>query len=1119
MFFVQRILREAGFQSDIFCGNVDPRLVDVIKPLSEFEDSQGNLVVFHYSLGTPRDDWYSSLRGPRILVYHNITPHEHFPEGSRLNRLSQLGRSQLRRWGRESETRVFLGAIADSEFNAAELRREGFPSVAAIGLLVDIDRIRSHKWNVELQRQISELKTVLFVGNLIEHKGHLDLVRVFSVLAKISSLPVQLVMPGWTASPRCRAQVEAEITKLGLSGVVSLRGKCDNQDLYAFYRAADLYVSLSMHEGFGMPLVEAMAFDVPVLAANAGSVAATLNGGGVVLDERDPISMAAAARLMLEEPSLRTAIISEQRSALARYERPVLTKELETYLQSLGFEVHLAAARPSAPPPPLWRLEGPFDSSYSLAIVNRELARSLSEAGENVEIVSRDGPGYFAPSAHFLKQHPEINGMWLAAEENMTLPDVALRNQYPPAVVDMRGAVRVAANYAWEESGFPAGYVREFNSTLNLITVTSRFVAKVLRDNGVHVPIRVVGNGVDHMFKDIAWPRPREAERTFRFLHISSCFPRKGVDVLLTAWAKAFRSADDVELVIKTFPNPHNDMASMLKACLASNRDLAPVRLIDDEVGMPSLSELYTDADAVVCPSRGEGFNLVLAEAFAMGRSVVASAFGGHTDFCSPENAWLCDYSFAPARTHFAIPDSVWVEPDPESLAEALVACRSAPEDERRKRAQAGWNLISSVFTWKCVAARTKNAVAVVNNLSIDVLRLPKVGWITTWNSRCGIATYARSLTCAFESKRLAVFANRRGDLIAEDEPFVQRCWTQGWGDPLDELYEQIRVSDVNAVVIQFNLGVFQLDALSRLIERLDKDGILIFIILHATTDVKRPDITIRLSDARAALSRCSRLLVHSVHDLNRLKAIGLVENVTLFPHGVPAAFSGDRAQVRSSLGLSNSIVIASFGFLLPHKGLRELVSAFALLRHDIPRAHLMLINAVYPVPESTTELHELKELIARLNLTETITLLTDFLDEEDIISRLASADVIVYPYQQTQESVSGAVKLGLASLSPVACTPLPIFDDGTDVMHRVSGFTPSAIAKDLALFLSDTPGLLARRERQRDWVDIHAWPSLSQRLRDLIRGEVLDCKMPKGWRNFPQGELCQTHRRQVQEF
>jgi hypothetical protein len=141
--------------------------------------------------------------------------------------------------------------------------------------------------------------------------------------------------------------------------------------------------------------------------------------------------------------------------------------------------------------------------------------------------------------------------------------------------------------------------------------------------------------------------------------------------------------------------------------------------------------------------------------------------------------------------------------------------------------------------------------------------------------------------------------------------------------------------------------------------------------------------------------------------------------------------------------------------------------------------------------------------MITRLGLSDEVTLVTEFLDETDIISRLAAADVVVYPYQHTQESGSAAIKLGLAALTPVACTPLPIFDDGADVIHRLSGFTPSAIAADLALLLSDTSGFSARRKRQREWVESHAWPHLSRRLHDLIRGEALDAAMPDAWRQF----------------
>ena len=98
--------------------------------------------------------------------------------------------------------------------------------------------------------------------------------------------------------------------------------------------------------------------------------------------------------------------------------------------------------------------------------------------------------------------------------------------------------------------------------SLDLITVTSRYVAKVLRDNGVHVPIEVAGNGVDQILAGQALPRgfSRSPSDPFRFLHISSGFPRKGLDVLLTAWGMAFTRSDRVSLTIKNVSNVHNQI-------------------------------------------------------------------------------------------------------------------------------------------------------------------------------------------------------------------------------------------------------------------------------------------------------------------------------------------------------------------------------------------------------------------------------------------------------------------------------------------------------------------------------------------------------------------------------
>jgi glycosyltransferase involved in cell wall biosynthesis len=1093
MFFIQRLLQQAGYDSEIYCHNIDERVSRRIRPLSEFVGRKQDLLLFHYSLGTPHDHWISELKCPIILIYHNITPNVFFPPGSDLFRLCRSGRAQLEWWG---PSRLFVGAVGDSEFNGGELVSYGYPLVASIGLLVDLDMIKAKVRNSPTRGSAALCKSVLFVGNFIEHKGQFDLVQMFSELTKICDTPVELILAGGSPSLAYRESVEAEVVRLGLSTTVRLLGKQSYDDLYALYRSADLYVSLSEHEGFGMPLVEAMAFDVPVLAYPAGSVSATLNGGGEIIESRDPFEIAVQAKRLLEEPALRSAVIRRQRKALASYESPVLAKAFESFLGHCGFDVDILQGRPESPAsePPTWTIEGPFDSAYSLAIVNRELARALCASGERVSLISRDGEAHFSPDTDFLASNPDIAAVWRAPALDK-MPDVVLRNQYPPHVSEMKGVVRGLANFAWEESGFPANHVREFNATLNLITVTSRFVAKVLRDNGVHTPICVVGNGVNHLAK--ATDAPARVEEFFEFLHVSSGFPRKGIDALLEAWARAFGPEDKVRLTIKTISNPHNDVSAQLERFRKMHPGHAAIDLIEGEVDAGAMQDLYLNADVIVCPSRGEGFGLPLAEALALGRPVITTAYGGQLDFCRPETAWLCDYSFKRAETHLGVTDSVWAEPDVGSLASLLAVSRESSHTDRARRALKGQELIFRDFTWERVARRTIEAVNDVANPLRGVPRLPRIGWISTWNSRCGIAAYAASLACGLEADRLCVFANRTDDLIGDDGPRVRRCWSQGFDDPLDELYDEIIKECVEVAVLQFNFGFYRLDYFARLLERLHSAGIIVLVVLHSTADVERSDITIRLATAKTALSNCQRLLVHSIHDLNRLKSIGLIENVALFPQGMGAAFAGDREKERRALGLSDRLVIATFGFLLPHKGLRQLVEAFTILRSRFPNAHLLMLNAIYPAHESQAECEAVREAIAASDMDAHVTLTTSFLNEADIVARLAASDVVVFPYQHTQESGSAAIKLGLASLSPVACTPLPIFEDGAAMIHRLPGITPSAIAAGLTDILSDKSEFEERRQRQKIWAAAHAWPQISYRLDGLIRGLHFDASNP----------------------
>jgi glycosyltransferase involved in cell wall biosynthesis len=939
-----------------------------------------------------------------------------------------------------------------------------------------------------------EERNVIFVGSWRERNGQLELVRAFSTLRMMCETPVRLTLAGKISSTDYFNQVQAEIHSRELDQDVIILKNPGPDELDRLYRRANLYVSLSFREfffssiGSNPPPVQAMACDLPVVAYGDGVISALLGSGGLVLETREPDIFAIVAKLVLEEPWLRRQVIQAQRREFRRLQRLSIRKRLKA-ITALGWRKSRIEDRRNIP---AWRIEGPFDSSYSLAIVNREVSLALSEQGQAVGLVSRDGPGPFPPAADFLQKNPASEALWRAGQTSGT-PDVALRNTYPPWVSDVAGDLRGIVCYAWEESGFPRDYVVEFNCNLDLATVTSRYVAKVLRDNGVRAPIRVVGDGIDQITRLDSGKHETERLQKFGigdrfcFLHISSGFPRKGLDVLLAAWAKAFRDSDDIVLVIKTSPNQHHQIEDKVAALSKADPQHAPIVVINQSMEAAEIYALYRRADVVVAPSRGEGFGLPIAEALALAKPTITTAFGGQMDFCSAESAWLCDYDFVYARSHLSTPLSVWVEPRLDSLVGCLQQARNVSADERARRGRIGQAFLRKNYAWKDVADRLQSAVADVRALDTRALRLPKVGWVSTWNSRCGIAAYSEALTSEIPPDRLVVFANYNAQLLGADPPLIKRTWEQGWRDPLDQLYEAIDDAKVDAVVIQFNFGFIALQALARLIDRLNEKRISVYLSLHSTNDIERPDLTIRLADAADSLRGARRLLVHSVHDLNRLKARGLIDNVTLLPFGLP------QPPKKRQHNTGHRKLIASFGYLLAHKGLPELIEAVSILRRDGLDVDLLMLNALYPGEESQKMKAVCEEAIRHNGMTGHVNLRTEYLSEDEIVSELGAADLIVYPYQETQESASAAVRLGLASLAPVATTPLPIFDDVVSITHRLPGTAAGDVAAGIRHLLTDSSALSRLSEAQESWVSALQWQAVSRRLYDLIRGEFVD--------------------------
>jgi glycosyltransferase involved in cell wall biosynthesis len=242
-----------------------------------------------------------------------------------------------------------------------------------------------------------------------------------------------------------------------------------------------------------------------------------------------------------------------------------------------------------------------------------------------------------------------------------------------------------------------------------------------------------------------------------------------------------------------------------------------------------------------------------------------------------------------------------------------------------------------------------------------------------------------------------------------------------------------------------------------------------------------------KLCDIVPALARCHRLLVHSPNDMNRLKAYGLVDNVTVFPHGILDFIP----QARALKPEKNDFVIGSYGFFLPHKGLLEFIEAMALLRKQGQSITLKMFNAEYPVADSRLLIEQARAIIKAQGLSDTITLCTDYLTDEQCLSELAKLDLIVFPYQETGESSSAAVRYGLASGQPVAVTPLAIFEDVGNAVFRLSGQSPTQIADGIKnikkALTSESKEAKEVADTAAVWREQHRYSAVAKRLSNMI--------------------------------
>jgi glycosyltransferase involved in cell wall biosynthesis len=336
MLEIQEVLREKGYSSEIFVRSYDPRMAKIARNYMEYEkfSSPRNVVIFHFSIGSPVSRMFFRIPDRKIMIYHNITPHEFFVDYHRvLTRECYKGRLEIKLF----VDRVDLG-LGDSEFNRNELKEAGFPKTGVLPLLLNFSKFDEEGDPVILDIFSNGKTTILFVGRVIPNKKFEDIIKTFHFYKRHFNRDSQLLLVGdYRSMERYLDALQDLIGRLKLADV-HFMGRVEFSELVSFYKLAHVYLSMSEHEGFGVPLLESFYMRVPVVAFAGGAVEETMNGGGVVLREKDFLKTAALLDMIHRDSRLREKIVHSQLEALKKYKKERVSQILLKHIEKVVAE-------------------------------------------------------------------------------------------------------------------------------------------------------------------------------------------------------------------------------------------------------------------------------------------------------------------------------------------------------------------------------------------------------------------------------------------------------------------------------------------------------------------------------------------------------------------------------------------------------------------------------------------------------------------------------------------------------------------------------------------------------------------------------------------------------------
>jgi len=331
---IRDLCREAGFSSEIYCLHCHKELEGEGIIYRGQELPEDAVMILHHSIDSPLNEVFKSyLAGTRWIIYHNLTPSHWFTEyNARVEQDLIKGREELPGLLQTADL-----VLADSSYNAGEIAEFCKRAPQVLSLPLTVSKWSSVTTNAGIAAALRGTggANILHVGRIAPNKCIEDVIKSFYFFHHKTDKKSKLWLVGIDIDTELYAAELRNLTyELGLHEAVEFVGGVSDDELKAFYQGSDAYLCMSEHEGFCLPLLEAMYFELPVIAFQATAVTETLGEAGVLFEEKRPALIAETLAIILADKEQRKALVAQGKRRLTEFSEVRFREELFSTLSN-----------------------------------------------------------------------------------------------------------------------------------------------------------------------------------------------------------------------------------------------------------------------------------------------------------------------------------------------------------------------------------------------------------------------------------------------------------------------------------------------------------------------------------------------------------------------------------------------------------------------------------------------------------------------------------------------------------------------------------------------------------------------------------------------------------------